>query len=91
MPKQFRVLGNLPDNCPRYIPWGVVAPHEEQALKNHDQTLERLNERGGLAPEELFAVLQDKHWRETEGMCDREAAVDFLLKRIEEFNNDGAG
>lgn len=44
------------------IPWAMIAPHESQALKNHDQTLERLAERGGLAPSEAVAVLEDRKW-----------------------------
>lgn len=44
--------------CPRAIPWRFVAPHEAQARENHGgQTLERLAERGGLSPIELFYVL----------------------------------
>ncbi len=42
------------------VPWNLLQPHEAQALKNHDQTLERLNERGGLDWKELYAVIQDK-------------------------------
>lgn len=52
-----RVLG-----WPPSIPWSVVEPHGRQALKNHSQTLERLAERGGLAPSELMAVLEDRPW-----------------------------
>ncbi len=43
--------------CPRAVPWDFVAPHEAQAQSNHDQTLKRLAERGGLSPSELFAVV----------------------------------
>lgn len=49
---------------PRHVPWSVVAPHEAQAKSNHDQTLARLAERGGLDAHELYAVLRDKPWRE---------------------------
>jgi hypothetical protein len=42
------------------IPWEMIAPHEAQAQKNHQQTLERLNERGGLSAEEALYVLQDR-------------------------------
>lgn len=45
------------------IPWAMIAPHEAQALRNHDQTLERLAQRGGLSPEEAVAVLEDRKWR----------------------------
>lgn len=44
--------------CPRSVPWEFVAPHERQALRNHEQTLDRLAERGGLSPGELVAVVR---------------------------------
>jgi hypothetical protein len=34
----------------------------EQCKKNHGQTLERLNERGGLTWDELLAVLHHRDW-----------------------------
>lgn len=46
-------------DCPDSIPWAMIASHEAQAIKTHDQTLERLDERGGLSPTELYAVLND--------------------------------
>lgn len=39
---------------PRYVPWSFVEPHRQRAMKNHNQTLERLAERGGLSPYELL-------------------------------------
>lgn len=42
------------------IPWSVIEPHREQAKHNHDQTLERLAERGGLSAGEAVCVLEDK-------------------------------
>lgn len=81
--KQFRVLGHLPDWCPRYIPWSFVAPYEAQALKNHSQSLERLHERGGLSPEELYAVvngvdLRDMDWDKV----NLGTAAEWLLGRL---------
>lgn len=49
-------------NLPTSVAWSIVEPHEPQAIKNHDQTLERLAERGGLSPTELYAVLHDQKW-----------------------------
>lgn len=49
--------------CPREVPWSFVEPHEAQALENHQQTLARLAVRGGLGPDELVAVLEDRRWR----------------------------
>jgi hypothetical protein len=44
--------------CPKRIPWERIAPHEAQALHNHDQTLERLAERGGLSPFEIMCAVE---------------------------------
>lgn len=53
----------FPD-CPRSVPWGMLAGHEAQALHNHcGQDLETLARRGGLAPSEMICILRDVHWR----------------------------
>jgi hypothetical protein len=39
---------------PRSVPWAFAETFRAQALENHGQTLERLSERGGLAPEEMY-------------------------------------
>jgi hypothetical protein len=57
---------------PRTVPWDFVAKHREQCLRNHDQTPERLAERGGLAACELVAVVEDRLWRE---MTDADAGA----------------
>lgn len=49
------------------IPWAMIAPHERQALRNHDQSLERLAERGGLDCIEALAVLDDKPYAVNNG------------------------
>jgi hypothetical protein len=48
---------------PVCVPWAMLAPHEAQAQRNHSQTLRRLAERGGLGPDEMLAVLDDRPWR----------------------------
>lgn len=50
-------------DCPRAVPWSLVAPHEGQAEINHDQDLETLARRGGLCPQELAAVLAGRRLR----------------------------
>jgi hypothetical protein len=45
--------------CPRSVPWDFVALHAEWCLRNHDQTPDRLAERGGLSPEEILAVTRN--------------------------------
>lgn len=50
----------LSKNGYEYIPYGVIAAHEKQALKNHSgQTLQILASRGGLSWFEAYAVLTD--------------------------------
>lgn len=68
---------------PRTIPWDLVAPHENRALTNHSQSLTRLAERGGLSPQELIAVLTDKHWKETYTLTNA-FAVAVLLRILKE-------
>ncbi len=46
----------------RSIPWGLISPHEAQAKQNHNQTLERLAQRGGLSAREAMAVLSGDSW-----------------------------
>lgn len=52
--------------CPRSVPWSLLTPHEERAKMNHDQSLERLAERGGLDPAEMLAILEDRRWKSME-------------------------
>lgn len=54
--KWFPILGGYGT-----IPFGVIEPHREQAMKNHGQTLERLAERGGLDYDEMLSVLEDRN------------------------------
>ena len=45
------------------LSWSIIGPHERQAQINHDQTLQRLAERGGLSPAEALAVLENRSVR----------------------------
>lgn len=73
--------------CPDFVPWDRFNHHHRnRALLNHSQSLERLNERGGLAPTEFRAVISDKPWYELYGsrangivFDDYYQAVDFIL------------
>jgi hypothetical protein len=71
--------------CPASIPWGLIAPHDAQAQKNHGgQSLERLAARGGLAPEEALAVLADKPWHELARLTTADA-VGRLISLVEDY------
>jgi len=45
------------------LPWAMIMPHENQALENHDQSFERLAQRGGLDSLEMLYVLDSKSLR----------------------------
>lgn len=47
------------------IPWAMIAPHERQAQSNHGQSLERLAQRGGLAPCEALDIMAGHRWATT--------------------------
>lgn len=57
------LIGNRWGKAECSIPWGLIAPHENQALKNHGQTLERLAQRHGLSFCEALAIIEDRPWR----------------------------
>ena len=56
---KFPILGSEPKE---YIPLDVIKVHENQALKNHGQTLKRLAERGGLGWIEALCVLENREY-----------------------------
>ena len=65
-----------------YIPYDVIKPHEEQALKNHcGQTLDRLAERGGLSWAEAYAVLTDSKFPHGKDYVSEE----FYEKKVKEI------
>lgn len=41
----------------------MEALFDEQAMRNHGQTLERLAERGGLGADEALALAERRNWR----------------------------
>ncbi|MCG8406697.1 MAG: hypothetical protein MI923_15995 [Phycisphaerales bacterium] len=47
-----------------YIPMALIRRHNDRAKLNHDQSVNRLRERGGLSPQEAMAVLANKSWSE---------------------------
>ena len=48
------------DQLPRRVPMKFMAQFRVRIMKTHDQTIERLAERGGLHPTEICAVMYDK-------------------------------
>jgi hypothetical protein len=45
-------------DCPKSVPWDFIGEHQDVCRRNHDQSAERLAERGGLGPGEMLAVIE---------------------------------
>jgi len=52
--KQIKVL-----DADLAIPYSWIKPYEARAIKNHSQSLDQLNARGGLTILEIYAVIND--------------------------------
>lgn len=68
----------LEDGCRAKLPWAAFAPHEEQALRNHDQTLQMLARRGGLSWCEACAVLEDRPYHKMDGLAARVRVMELV-------------
>lgn len=71
-------VGDMKYGTSRSVDWAMIALHELQAKYNHDQTLKRLAERGGLDPSEAIAVLRDRNWHEMD--------IDEAISQLAEFD-----
>lgn len=76
---QQHVPRRLALKLPRSVRWDVVELYRHQAERNHDQTLETLAERGGLAPEELFAAAHGLRVSAIRTI-DKQKALDWLYE-----------
>lgn len=66
------------DGFPDYVKWSELS--EEQAQKNHAQSLTRLAERGGLSPSEIVGNVEGIGWGELGGVTEEQRQT--LLARI---------
>lgn len=80
----------FPD-LPLVVPWNFIEPAREQAMANHDQTLERLNERGGLDATEMIAALDGKPLNFSGDKRLHEIAARDLLRRIADWSESREG
>lgn len=62
------------------IPWGVIAPHEEQAQRNHGQSLDRLASRGGLAASEAIDIIEGRPWNSAKVCIENERYLINLVR-----------
>lgn len=72
------------------VPWAWLEPHEDQALQNHGQTLQRLAERGGLDPREMLSIITGKKWSAYQSMSLEEAMqkINDLVAQWKQSRND---
>lgn len=64
-----------------------VDVHERQCQRNHQQTLERIRERGGFSAGEAVCVLSCLHWSDLKGMS--EAHAHHILYEMIAAHNRG--
>lgn len=57
----------------------MVILNEQQAQRNHGQSLKRLAERGGLSPDEALAIVERRDWKRGTGSA---AAVKCLAALV---------
>jgi hypothetical protein len=84
MERMYPVL-DVPKGFPSRIPWAMLAPHEGQALRNHGQTLDQLAGRGGLAVNEIVAIIQGVGRPER---IPEAAAVEYMRTLLKEWDDN---
>lgn len=62
---------------PQSVPWDFVEKFRKQAEYNHGQTLERLAERSGLSPEEMWLAAHGHKLFKIK--VDEQLAIDWLI------------
>ena len=70
---------------PREVPWSFVETFRAQAERNHGQTLERLAERGGLCPEEMWLAAHGHRLFRVK--IDEDSAIEWLARSISEISS----
>lgn len=82
---QSRLTQEARARWPRSVPWSFAETFREQAEYNHSQTLERLNERGGLAPDEMWLAAHGQplsRFRQNVEPPGEEACGEWLIEEM---------
>jgi hypothetical protein len=75
--REFHAARRSGSQYPCSIPEEILAGHERQAIKTHGQTFERLAQRGGLNPLEVWCIVHDVSIFSSHGMTEAKA-IDWL-------------
>ncbi len=85
-PESLRMFGKLNLHCPQTVPYGLL--NETTAQYNHSQSLDRLNERGGLGVGEMLSIIRNQRW----GLYgDSPSTLSELLLEIETYKKSVSG
>lgn len=68
------------------VPWSYMEPHDSQARANHQQSLQRLAERGGLSPCEAELIVTSRPLFRRGGDWDLEQLKRDWFARAERVN-----
>lgn len=97
-PDLRKEMVDLLADCPDTVPWDMVVAHEEQVRRNHSQSVQRLSERGGLAPDELYYALRDRDLlalgrprTDQEKVKDLRDAIEFIKSFAQRSPDAGSG
>ena len=85
---RMRIMGRQ-GSLAGHFEWEPTAEHRNNADRNHGQTLERLNERGGVCWSELEGILAGIRWgklRKDEGAA-KQACVEMFPEALSEGNS----
>ena len=72
---EMPIMGDSLSDEKTLIPMSLITRCEARAQKNHEQSLQRLAERGGVCPGELRCLVEDKDLRDHD-WSDSSAAQD---------------
>ncbi len=80
----FPILNARKFGLPVTIPMSLITPHAVRIGLNHGgQTVERIAERGGLSPREIYAAINDLRLSESLKISEKEAVI-FILSLLGE-------
>jgi len=85
--RRFPVLRQMSKAVmPKTVPWAFAETLRAQAANNHGQTLERLAERGGLGPEEMYAAAHGWKWGRIGNVTEADA-IAWLVEAVKPYED----
>lgn len=70
------------------IPFGLITPYEQQAQKNHGQSLERLAQRGGLSSCEAIDIIEGRKWGSSKHCIENDH---YLINLVRSWRSERIG